>query len=146
MSSSTKQIQELTARVVQLEELVKKLTDPQEEAMDRVVQSTKPKETKIKETKKPKKDGPTLNKDGTPRKKPKMSGYRLFCASTRAEAKEILEKENDAKVSPGMVVAKLGEMWKELDEEERQVWKDDAEEVEKEKQDEEVLDAESDED
>jgi len=130
MSSSTKQIQELTARVVQLEELVKKMTDSKEEAMDRVVQSTE-----SKATKKPKKDGPTLNKDGTPRKKPKMSGYRLFCASTRAEAKEILEQENGAKVSPSMVVAKLGEMWKELDEEERQVWKDDAEEVEKDKQD-----------
>ena len=141
MSSSAKQIQELTARVVQLEELVKKLTDSQEEATDRVVESTEPKATK-----KPKKDGPTMNKNGQPRKKPKMSGYRLFCASTRAEAREILELENDAKVSSGMVVAKLGEMWKELDEEERQVWKDDAQEVEKEKQDEDVLDAKSDED
>ena len=141
MSSSATKIQELTARVVQLEELVKKLTDSQEEAMDRVVQSTEPKATK-----KPKKDGPTLNKDGTPRKKPKMSGYRLFCASTRAEAKEILELENGAKASPGMVVAKLGEMWKDLDEDERQVWRDDADEVEKDKQDAEVLDVESDED
>ena len=140
MSSSTKQIQELTARVVQLEELVKKLTGSHEEATDRVVESTEPKATK-----KPKKDGPTMNKNGMPRKKPKMSGYRLFCAATRAEAREILEKENDAKVSPGMVVAKLGEMWKELDEEERQVWKDDAQEFEKEKQDEEVLVVESDE-
>ena len=138
MSSSTKKIQELTARIVQLEELVKKLTDSQEEAMGRVVQSTKPKATK--------KDGPTLNKDGTPRKKPKMSGYRLFCASTRVEAKEILKQDQGPKVSPSMVVAKLGEMWKELGEDERQVWKDDADEVEKDKQDAEVLDVESDED
>ena len=119
------EIQQLNERVAQLEELVKRLTGATE-VKEEVKEAPK--------AKKAKKEGPTLKKDGTERKKPKMSGYRMFCAAERPNAKAELEKENGGKVGMGPVTAKLGEMWKALSEEEQQVWKDDAEEIEKEKQ------------
>ena len=118
---SATEIQQLNERVAQLEELVKRLTGA----------------TEVKEApkaKKAKKEGPTLTSKGVERKKPKMSGYRMFCAAERANAKAELEKETGGKVGMGPVTAKLGEMWKALSEEEQQVWKDDAEEIEKEKE------------
>ena len=122
---SATEIQQLNERVVQLEELVKRLTEATE-VKEEVKEAPK--------AKKAKSEGPILNKDGTERKKPKMSGYRMFCAAERANAKEELEKKAGGKVGMGPVTAKLGEMWKALSEEEQQVWKDDAEEIEKEKQ------------
>ena len=122
---SATEIQQLNERVVQLEELVKRLTGAAE--VKEVVKEA-PK------AKKAKSEGPTLKKDGTERKKPKMSGYRVFCAAERANAKAELEKETGCKVGMGPVTQKLGEMWKALSEEEQQVWKDDADEIEKEKQ------------
>ena len=120
---SATEIQQLNERVVQLEELVKRLSGATEE------------ETKeAPKAKKTKTDGPTLTKKGVERKKPKMSGYRVFCSAERANAKAELEKEAGGKVGMGPVTAKLGEMWKALSKEEQQVWKDDANEIEKEKQ------------
>ena len=123
---SATEIQQLNERVVQLEELVKRLTGATEEAKEVVKEAPK--------AKKAKSEGPTLTKKGVERKKPKMSGYRVFCAAERANAKAELEKETGGKVGMGPVTKKLGEMWKDLSEEEQQVWKDDAEEIEKEKQ------------
>ena len=120
------EIQQLNERVAQLEELVKRLSGATEEVKEVVKEAPK--------AKKAKSEGPTLKKDGTERKKPKMSGYRVFCAAERANAKAELEKETGCKVGMGPVTQKLGEMWKALSEEEQQVWKDDADEIEKEKQ------------
>ena len=135
---SATEIQQLNERVVQLEELVKRLSGATE--------PEKPKE-EVKEApkaKKAKSEGPTLKKDGTERKKPKMSGYRVFCAAERANAKAELEKETGCKVGMGPVTQKLGEMWMALSEEEKQVWKDDANEIEKEKQQKEESDSDED--
>ena len=122
---SATEIQQLNERVVQLEELVNRLSGATEEVKE------------APKAKKAKSEGPTLTKKGVERKKPKMSGYRVFCAAERANAKAELEKETGCKVGMGPVTKKLGEMWKDLSEEEQQVWKDDAEEIEKEKQQEE---------
>ena len=119
---SATEIQQLNERVVQLEELVKRLSGATEEVKE------------APKAKKAKSEGPTLTKKGVERKKPKMSGYRVFCAAERANAKAELEKEKGGKLGMGPVTKKLGEMWKDLSEEEQQVWKDDAEEIEKEKQ------------
>ena len=119
---SATEIQQLNERVVQLEELVNRLSGATEEVKE------------APKAKKAKSEGPTLTKKGVERKKPKMSGYRVFCAAERANAKAELEKETGCKVGMGPVTKKLGEMWKDLSEEEQQVWKDDAEEIEKEKQ------------
>ena len=119
---SASEIQQLNERVAQLEELVKRLSGATEEVKE------------APKAKKAKSEGPILTKKGVERKKPKMSGYRVFCAAERANAKAELEKETGCKVGMGPVTKKLGEMWKDLSEEEQQVWKDDAEEIEKEKQ------------
>ena len=86
----------------------------------------------------PKKKG--FKKDGSARKVPAISGYRVFSKAKREEAVLALKEENDAKkltvngnVKQGAVVAKLGEWWKALDEAEQQVWKDDAKEQESER-------------
>ena len=133
--SSTEQmlIEQLSARVAFLEKLVEKMGDSQAEP-----QTKKTKKTKKADDKEPKKKG--FNNDGSVRKVPAISGYRVFSKAKREEAVLALKEENDAKkltdkgnVKQGAVVAKLGEWWKALDESEQQIWKDDAKEQESER-------------
>ena len=124
--SSTEQmlIEQLSARVAFLEKLVEKMGDSQVEP-----QTKKTKKAKKADDKEPKKKG--FNNDGSARKVPAISGYRVFSKAKREEAVLALKEENDAQkltdkgnVKQGAVVAKLGEWWKALDESEKQVWKD----------------------
>ena len=136
--SSTEQIliEQLSARVAFLEKLVEKMGDSQVEPQTK--KTKKAKKADDKEPDEPKKKG--FNKDGSARKVPAISGYRVFSKAKREEAVLALKEENDAKkltdkgnVKQGAVVAKLGEWWKALDEAEQQVWKDDAKEQESER-------------
>ena len=83
--------------------------------------------TKAKEPK-------TTKKDGTLRKKPALSGYLLFSNENRSQAKEDLLKEKE-KMGRGELMKKLGEMWKALNEEERQDYNNKAKEASSEEED-----------
>ena len=99
MSKST--IADLTARVEALELKVKELS----------------KESNVeKKGKKSKKD--------VEKKKRAPSGYNLYCKATRDEIKKTLEEElsEGEKLKSQDVMKKMGEMWKELSDDERNEW------------------------
>lgn len=68
------------------------------------------------------------SKDDKPKRKP--SGYNLFCKAMRDDAKELVITEQDLdegkKPSNQDVMAKLGNMWKELSDKDKQEWIDKA--------------------
>ena len=66
----------------------------------------------------------------------KRSGYLIYSNEKRNEVKEMLEKNVDGKVKPQEVVSKLGELWKNLTDDEREKYNNKAKE-EREEQEEE---------
>lgn len=94
-------IADLTARVEKLELKVKELSKESNED----------------------KKGKKLKKE-VEKKKRLPSGYNLYCKATREEIKKILEEElsEGEKLKSQDVMKKLGEMWKELSDDERNVW------------------------
>jgi hypothetical protein len=130
-------IEQLTARVAFLEKLVgDQMSD--RNADPSAKKTKKAKKADDKEPKEPKKKG--FNKDGSKRKVPAISGYRVFSKEKRDEAILALKEENHpdkltekGNAKQGAVVAKLGEWWKALGEDEQQIWKDDAKEQESER-------------
>lgn len=77
-------------------------------------------------TKKGKAKKDKVDKADKPKRKP--TGYLLFSKASRDEAKLKLSQnlEEGEKPSNPDIMRKLGEMWKELSEEEQQIWKDKA--------------------
>ena len=111
-SQQTKQMSnaELENRIQMLESVVLKLTDKL--SMTNLEEGSKKSGAKAKEPK-------ATKKDGTLRKKPSLSGYMLFSNENRAQAKDDLLQDKE-KLARGELMKRLGEMWKALDEEERQ--------------------------
>ena len=112
-------IEQLNERIAQLEQIVLKLVEPQG---GRVVGRVEAEEKPAKKTRKTLKPGEVRTKqDGTPRKKPKMSGYRVFSGARRAEVRELLEQNSTVSVRPCDVVSELGRLWKAMGPEEQQI-------------------------
>jgi hypothetical protein len=120
-TTEQQQIQQLTERVAFLEQVVLRMQQP----------ANNPSEDKsVKMAKKAKKEGPTLNKDGTERKKRSAGGWDLFCADKRAGVRASLSTpEGDLKVKATDVSKELGRQWRELGEEGQASWKELAAEV-----------------
>ena len=117
----------VAARIAVLEEkmsLVIKVIDIDEKTTKNDVK----KETKEKKAKKTKKDDSDDEKPKTKR----VSGYILYSNANRAEAKEKLAEDSDEKPKNTEVMKELARMWKELSDDEKEVWNDKAKEAKKE--------------
>ena len=129
---STTQIEQLMERVAKLEQLLldKTITELEKKAGSKSTSDEKaPARKKVKRNE----HGQALNNDGTPRKARAIGGYQVFSNAKRTQVRLLLEKGGTKKVMPCEVVKELGRMWKELDADEQQMWKDEAKEQEKEK-------------
>ena len=117
-STDQQQIQLLSERVAFLEQVVLRFVHE--------ASANNPSEEKsVKKAKKAKKEGPTLNKDGTERKKRTQSGWDLFCADKRAGVRESLSTpEGELKVKTTDITKELGRQWRELGEEGQASWKE----------------------
>jgi len=83
------------------------------------------KETKEKKVKKTKKDDSDDEKPKTKR----VSGYILYSNANRAEVKEKLAEDSpEEKPKNTEVMKELARMWKELSDDEKEVWNDKAKE------------------
>ena len=119
-SVEQQQIQLLTDRVAFLEQIVR--TQLQGASVNNPSE-----EKSVKKAKKAKKEGPTLNKDGTERKKRTQSGWDLFCIDKRAGVRASLSTpEGELKVKTTDITKELGRQWRELGEEGQSYWKEQA--------------------
>ena len=82
------------------------------------------KDTKEKKTKKTKKDDSDDEKPKTKR----VSGYILYSNANRTEVKEKLSEDSEEKPKNTEVMKELARMWKELSDDEKEVWNDKAKE------------------
>ena len=128
---SSTEIQQLSERIAQLEQLVlARLGGAQPVVAEAGRAQPVVAEEPVKKSKKAKREGPTLNKDGTPRKKRTTSGYQVFSNAKRAEVRTVLEQDGTVKVKPSEVVKELARLWKAMGTEEQEVWKEEARELE----------------
>ena len=111
---SSTQIQQLEARIVMLEQLVRTQLAGQAPEVAQVAPATKVKKVKT--------EGPKLNKDGSERKKRTPGGWDLFVKEERASVRVTLEKSGE-KVKATEVAKELGRIWSELGEEGKTQWK-----------------------
>ena len=110
----------VAARIATLEEkmeLVTKLID--------IDEKTTKKNTKEKKTKKTKKDDSDDEKPKTKR----VSGYILYSNANRTEVKEKLAEDSEEKPKNTEVMKELARMWKELSDDEKEVWNGKAKEA-----------------
>jgi len=82
------------------------------------------KDTKEKKTKKTKKDDSDDEKPKTKR----VSGYILYSNANRTEVKEKLSEDSEEKPKNTEVMKELARMWKELSDDEKEIWNDKAKE------------------
>tara|TARA_B100000073_G_C23660887_1_gene544518 strand:- start:626 stop:952 length:327 start_codon:yes stop_codon:yes gene_type:complete len=66
------------------------------------------------------------NKDGTPKKPKAKTGYLVFSSEKREEIKKLLETDTGTPPKPKEVISKLGEVWKSLSDEEKQIYNEKA--------------------
>jgi hypothetical protein len=83
------------------------------------------KDAKEKKAKKAKKDDSDDEKPKTKR----VSGYILYSNANRAEVKEKLADDSEEKPKNTEVMKELARMWKELSDDEKEVWNDKAKEA-----------------
>jgi len=110
----------VAARIAVLEEkmnLVTKVID--------IDEKTTKKETKEKKAKKTKKDDSDDEKPKTKR----VSGYILYSNANRTEVKEKLAEDSEEKPKNTEVMKELARMWKELSDDEKEVWNGKAKEA-----------------
>ena len=110
-------------RVAALESQMSELSTKMEE----LVKVVSKKEKKEKKEKKAKKDAVSSDDEDKPKKK-RVSGYILFSNANRDDVKEKLA-EGDEKPKNTEVMKELAKMWKELGDDEKEVWNAKAKEL-----------------
>ena len=110
-------------RVAALESQMSELSTKMEE----LVKVVSKKEKKEKKEKKAKKDAVSSDDEDKPKKK-RVSGYILFSNANRDDVKEKLA-EDDEKPKNTEVMKELAKMWKELGDDEKEVWNAKAKEL-----------------
>ena len=110
-------------RVAALESQMSELSTKMEE----LVKVVSKKEKKEKKEKKAKKDAVSSDDEDKPKKK-RVSGYILFSNANRDDVKEKLA-EGDEKPKNTEVMKELAKMWKELGDDEKEVWNTKAKEL-----------------
>ena len=110
-------------RVAALESQMSELSSKMEE----LVKVVSKKEKKEKKEKKAKKDAVSSDDEDEPKKK-RVSGYILFSNANRDDVKEKLA-EGDEKPKNTEVMKELAKMWKELGDDEKEVWNAKAKEL-----------------
>ena len=116
-------IEILAERVATLESQISELSTKMEE----LVKVVSKKEKKEKKEKKAKKDAVSSDDEDKPKKK-RVSGYILFSNANRDDVKEKLA-EGDEKPKNTEVMKELAKMWKELGDDEKEVWNAKAKEL-----------------
>ena len=116
-------IEILAERVVTLESQISELSTK----MDELVKVVSKKEKKEKKEKKAKKDAVSSDDEDKPKKK-RVSGYILFSNANRDDVKEKLA-ESDEKPKNTEVMKELAKKWKELGDDEKEVWNAKAKEL-----------------
>ena len=116
-------IEILAERVATLESQISELSTK----MDELVKVVSKKEKKEKKEKKAKKDAVSSDDEDKPKKK-RVSGYILFSNANRDDVKEKLA-EGDEKPKNTEVMKELAKMWKELGDDEKEVWNAKAKEL-----------------
>ena len=101
---------QLELRVAELEKLVAGLNAK----ADALATPEEPVKTKAKKEKAP--------QDDTPKKPKAKTGYLVYSSEKREEIKALLEKETGEKPKPKDVISRLGASWKELLDEEKDVY------------------------
>ena len=127
MDASNMTIESALKRVEELEKKMELVLSKLEIQTNTKKEDTK-KDTKEKKAKKTKKDDSDDEKPKTKR----VSGYILYSNANRAEAKEKLAEDSDEKPKNTEVMKELARMWKELSDDEKEVWNDKAKEAKKE--------------
>ena len=110
-------------RVAALESQMSELSSKMEE----LVKVVSKKEKKEKKEKKAKKDAVSSDDEDKPKKK-RVSGYIVFSNANRDDVKEKLA-EGDEKPKNTEVMKELAKMWKELGDDEKEVWNAKAKEL-----------------
>ena len=110
-------------RVTALESQMSELSSKMEE----LVKVVSKKEKKEKKEKKAKKDAVSSDDEDKPKKK-RVSGYILFSNANRDDVKEKIA-EGDEKPKNTEVMKELAKMWKELGDDEKEVWNAKAKEL-----------------
>jgi len=110
-------------RVTALESQMSELSTKMEE----LVKVVSKKEKKEKKEKKAKKDAVSSDDEDKPKKK-RVSGYILFSNANRDDVKEKIT-EGDEKPKNTEVMKELAKMWKELGDDEKEVWNAKAKEL-----------------
>ena len=110
-------------RVAALESQMSELSTKMEE----LVKVVSKKEKKEKKEKKAKKDAVSSDDEDKPKKK-RVSGYILFSNANRDDVKEKLAG-GDEKPKNTEVMKELAKMWKELGDDEKEVWNTKAKEL-----------------
>ena len=110
-------------RVAALESQMSELSSKMEE----LVKVVSKKEKKEKKEKKAKKDAVSSDDEDKPKKK-RVSGYILFSNANRDDVKEKLAG-GDEKPKNTEVMKELAKMWKELGDDEKEVWNAKAKEL-----------------
>ena len=116
-------IEIVAQRVAALESQMSELSTKMEE----LVKVVSKKEKKEKKEKKAKKDAVSSDDEDKPKKK-RVSGYILFSNANRDDVKEKLA-EGDEKPKNTEVMKELAKMWKELGDDEKEVWNAKAKEL-----------------
>ena len=124
MSAANMTIESAMKRVEELEKKMELVLSKLEIETNTTKKDSK-KETKEKKVKKTKKDDSDDEKPKTKR----VSGYILYSNANRAEVKEKLAEDSpEEKPKNTEVMKELARMWKELSDDEKEVWNDKAKE------------------
>ena len=81
------------------------------------------------EIEKPKKKSPKKEKSEEPKKKRGVSGYLVFAKEMRQSAKDKLVEDGNETPKPTEVLTQVAKMWRELDDEAKEVWNTKAKEI-----------------
>ena len=116
----------LTQRVEAIEKMLATLVEEKEPKKEK----KEKKEKEKKEKKEKKKKDASSSEDEKPKKK-RITGYILFGNATRDEVKAELEADlnEGEKLKSTLVMKRLGEMWKALEQDERDEWNSKATEM-----------------
>ena len=120
-------IQRVSAVESQMSELSTKMSELSTK-MEELVKVVSKKEKKEKKEKKAKKEVVSSDDEGKQSKKKRVSGYILFSNANRDEVKGKLA-DGDEKPKNTEVMKELAKMWKELGDDEKEIWNNKAKEL-----------------
>ena len=109
----------LTSRIEELEKIVGQMSLTGDYFLPVIEINEEPVLGKVKKLSKSR----SINKDGSERKKRGASGFNLFMKDASESAREnLLEAAEDGRMKRGELVAEVSRMWKDLSDDERNIY------------------------